>query len=161
MPVIVLQIPTAAFTALPACPWPVAEVRADDLAAGETARLLAAAASVPGEFPALAAAGLAADIRGRQGRTVRAWAAVHPEGSLSAVIGLAEATVAATRRFSIPWLVVDPLDRRRGVGAGMVREALAAAATAGAVHVTVETLTTWDAATAFWTAIVARTQPPR
>jgi ribosomal protein S18 acetylase RimI-like enzyme len=158
MPVTVLRIPATGFTALPACRWTVVAMAACDLASGETARLLGAAASASVGFPPLAAAGLAADVRGRQNRTVRAWAAVRPEGSIVALIGLAEATVTGDRRFSIPWLVVHPSDRRRGTGAAMAREALAAAAIEGAVHVTVETLTTWAAARAFWEAILARTQ---
>jgi GNAT superfamily N-acetyltransferase len=158
MPVTVLRIPAAAFVALPACRWPVVEMAARDLASGDIARLLAAAASGPGGVPPLAASGLAADVRGREDRTVRAWAAVRPEGSAAGVIALADATVAGDRRFSIPWLVVDPLARRRGIGAGLVRHAIATAAAAGAVCVSVETLTTWATARAFWEAIVARTQ---
>jgi len=158
MPVIVLRLPAAAFVGLPVCRWPVVEMTACDLAGVEAERLLAAAAGDPGGMPRLAAAGLAADARGRPGRTVRAWSAVRPDGTCSAVIALAEASVAGGRRFSIPWLVVDPRDRRRGVGAGMVREALAAAAAAGADHVSVETLTAWVAAHSFWTAIAARTR---
>lgn len=158
MPVIVLRIPVTGFTALPACRWTVVAMSAGDFASGETAPLLAAAAAGGARAPTLAAAGLAADVRGRQGRTVRAWAAVRPEGSIAAIIGLAEATLPGDRRFSIPWLVVDPSDRRRGTGAALVRQALGAAAEAGAVHVTVETLAAWDAARAFWEAILARTQ---
>lgn len=158
MPVIVLRIPAAGFTALNACRWRVIEMSACDFASGETARLFTAAATGGGRAPALAAAGLAADVRAGQGRTVRAWAAVRPEGSIAAIIGLAEATLPGDRRFSIPWLVVDPSDRRRGTGTALVRQALGAAAEAGAVHVTVETLAAWDAARGFWEAILARTQ---
>ena len=97
MPVTVLQIPAAAFPALPDSPWPVVEVGVGELAADETARLLAAAARGPDGFQRWAAAGLAADARGRPGRTVRAWAAVRPQGSFSAVVALAEASVAGGR----------------------------------------------------------------
>ncbi len=132
-------------------------VSAADLESDGIASLLAAASLEDDGFPPLAAKGLAADVRGRSGRVVRAWAAVRADGTVQGVISLAVSTVGGHRRFSVPWLVVDPRDRRRGVGEALVRVALAAAEEAGATDVGVETLSSWGPARAFWARIARLT----
>ena len=117
-------------------------VSAADLESDGIASLLAAASLEDDGFPPLAAKGLAADVRGRSGRVVWAWAAVRADGTV---------------QFSVPWLVVDPRDRRRGVGEALVRVALAAAEEAGATDVGVETLASWGPARAFWARIARLT----
>jgi ribosomal protein S18 acetylase RimI-like enzyme len=135
----------------------VVELSAADLEVDVVARLLASVSAYDDGFPPLSAKGLAADARGRSGRVVRVWSAVRTDGAAQGLISLAEAAVSGKRRFSIPWLVVDPRDRRRGVATGLVRVALAAAAEAGATDVSVETLATWRAAAAFWAQLARRT----
>ena len=132
-------------------------VSAADLESDGIASLLAAASLEDDGFPPLAAKGLAADVRGRSGRVVWAWAAVRADGTVQGVISLAVSTVGGHRRFSVPWLVVDPRDRRRGVGEALVRVALAAAEEAGATDVGVETLASWGPARAFWARIARLT----
>ena len=135
----------------------VTVVSAADLESDGIASLLAAASLEDDGFPPLAAKGLAADVRGRSGRVVWAWAAVRADGTVQGVISLAVSTVGGNRRFSVPWLVVDPRDRRRGVGEALVRVALAAAEEAGATDVGVETLASWGPARAFWARIARLT----
>jgi len=59
-------------------------------------------------------------------------------------------------RWSIPFVLVDPLARRTGLAAGLVRGALAAADQEGGAVVFAETLTTWTAASEFWAAVASR-----
>jgi len=154
MTVIVHRLPAAAFPDGRLC---AVELFAADLEANVVARLLESVSAHADGFPPLSAKGLAADVRGRSGRMVRAWSAIRTDGAAQGLISLAEAAVRGKRRFSIPWLVVDPRDRRRGVGTALVRVALAAAAEAGAADVSVETLSTWTAAAAFWAQLARRT----
>ena len=128
-----------------------------DLESDGIASLLAAASLEDDGLPPLSAKGLAADVRGRSGRVVRAWAAIRADGTVQGVISLAVSAVGGHRRFSVPWLVVDPRDRRCGVGEALVRVALAAADEAGATDVGVETLASWGPARAFWARIARLT----
>ena len=158
MPVRIYRIPAGSFVALAGGPLTGAEISAFETVRYAVADLLAAAADVPDGFPPLAAQGLAADLRGRRDRTVRAWAAVRGDGSFAGLISLATAVPPiGDRRYSIPWLVVDPRERRQGVGAGLVRRALYAAAHEGVRDVAVETLARWQSATSFWDAIARTT----
>lgn len=135
----------------------VTVVSVADLESDGLASLLAAASVDTDGPPPLSAKGLAADVRGRSGRVVRAWAAVRTDGTFQGVISLAVSTLGRHQRFSLPWLVVDPRDRRRGVGEALVRVALAAADEAGATDVGVETLASWRPARAFWARIARLT----
>jgi len=157
MTVIVHRVPAASSGGLAEGLGCVVELSAADLEADAVARLLASVSAVADGFPPLSAKGLAGDARGRSGRVVRVWSAVRTDGAAQGLISLAEAAVSGKRRFSIPWLVVDPRDRRRGVGTALVRVALAAASEAGATDVSVETLSTWTAAAAFWAQLARRT----
>ena len=157
MTVIVHRVPATTSGGLAERPVCVVELSAADLEADGVARLLASVSAYADGFPPLSAKGLAADARGRSGRVVRVWSAVRTDGAAQGLISLAEAAVSGKRRCSIPWLVVDPRDRRRGVATGLVRVALAAAAEAGATDVSVETLATWRAAAAFWAQLARRT----
>lgn len=131
----------------------VEAVTADNAVLPGIQRLLAASMRHPDGCPTPSARGLAADLHGRSHRTVRAWAAVRHDDHVIGLIGLAEVIVGAGRRLSIPWLVVDPDERRRGVGTHLVRVALDSATAAGGEAVFVETLSGWPAATAFWARI--------
>jgi len=158
MPVRTYRIPAGSFAALGGGPFANAEISVFDLASQPAADLLAAAADVADGFPALAARGLAADLRGRRDRAVRAWAAVRGDGSFAGLISLAAVmTPTRNRRYSIPWIVVDRRARRQGVGIGLVRHALEAATREGAMSVTVETLARWRSATSFWDAVARAT----
>ena len=157
MTVIVHRVPATTSGGLADGPVCVVELSAADLEANGVTRLLASVSAYADGFPPLSAKGLAADARGRSGRVVRVWSAVRTDGAVQGLISLAEAAVSGKQRFSIPWLVVDPRERRRGVGTGLVRVALAAAAEAGAADVSVETLSTWTAAAAFWAHLARRT----
>jgi len=157
MTVIVHRVPATASGGLAERRVCMVELSAADLEADGVVRLLASVSAYADGFPPLSAKGLAADARGRSGRLVRVWSAVRTDGAVQGLISLAEAAVSGKQRFSIPWLVVDPRDRRGGVGTALVRVALAAAAEAGAAEVSVETLSTWTAAAAFWAQVARRT----
>jgi len=148
------QLPTPSPGSLSLLDHGVERFTADDLKLPASRRLLAAAAAENGR-PTPSAAALMADLRGYPRRSVRAWAAIPAQGRLHGLIGLLQPTGASGERFSIPWLVVDPAERRRGVATRLVHEVLAAAGRAGAEVVCVETLATWPAATAFWTRMAA------
>ena len=55
--------------------------------------------------------------------------------------------------WSIPWLLVHPAARRRGVGRMLVNTAVNHARSQGAIAVTAETLAAWGNAAAFWPAV--------
>ena len=157
MTVIVHRVPATTSGGLAERPICVVELLAAHVQADGVARLLASVSAYADDFPRFSVKGLAADARGRSGRLVRVWSAVCTDGAVQGLISLAEAAVSGKQRFSIPWLVVDPRHRRRGVGRALVRVALAAAAQAGAADVSVETLSTWTAAAAFWAQLARRT----
>lgn len=113
------------------------------------------------------AKGLIGDLVSRGPRTVAAWLAwgsaddpcseaAMPLGG----IGLATARIANAARCSIPWLLVHPAHRRRGVATALVSRALGAAAEQAVEAVSVETLATWPAA-GFWRTVAARFPPGR
>lgn len=56
-------------------------------------------------------------------------------------------------RASIAWLLVHPAVRRRGVGTALVRRARAEVGSLGGDVISAETLSSWPAATAFWTRV--------
>ena len=157
MTVLVHRIPAAAYDVLEACPGRVSPLEPSDLASGAVARLLSLMPSDGHGFAPFALQGSSVDCRDGSGRTTHAWAALRSDDAFVAVIGLRQVVVEGDARFSIPWLLVDPAERRRGVATGLVRTALAAAAEAGGTHVAVETLARWSASSAFWAQIVERT----
>jgi ribosomal protein S18 acetylase RimI-like enzyme len=124
-------------------------------------------------------AGLCAELRGREGRRVHGWlawpAVPEPSAARSAALSAPDsearspagsvpsgdrcplgmiAVVDVGRqplvRASIAWLLVHPAARRRGVATALVRRALAEVGRLGGDVVSVETLPSWAAATAFW-----------
>jgi len=116
-----------------------------------------------GGFPMAAAerlavrgAGLVAEMDGRAGRLVAGWLGWPPDdpdrrGPVGGLVTLVEARRAAgDSRWSIGWLLVRPQTRRQGLGSELVATALAAAATAGAAAVWVETDRRWSDSLAFW-----------
>lgn len=101
-------------------------------------------------------AGLAASCRSNQGSGVTGWTVTGGHGGPLGAIALAGRPVNATTRWSIPFLLVAPATRRKGIGLTLVRAALAAADSRGAPWVFAETLSTWEAASGFWRAVVRR-----
>lgn len=112
-----------------------------------------------------AAEGLLAEIAERPGRRGRGWVAWqiggnHDAGAANAVglIILMETLVktpAETRqpsgpRFSVAWLLVDPVMRRRGLATALVGEAVRHVRSLGGTEIEAETLAGWSAAAAFW-----------
>lgn len=157
MTVIVHRIPATAYGVLPECPYGVVRLSPAELASDAVAMLLNRLSADADGFTPVALHGQSVGSRDGAGRTTHAWAALRMDDTIVAVIGLHEADVEGGRRYSIPWLLVDPRERRRRVATGLVRTALAAAVEAGATEVVVETLARWTAASAFWTRIVERT----
>jgi GNAT superfamily N-acetyltransferase len=111
------------------------------------------------ERPAVRGAGLVAEMDGRAGRRVAGWLGWPPDdadsrGPVAGLVTLVEAQSAGgDARWSIGWLLVRPHMRRQGLGRELVATALAAAATAGASAVWVETDGRWSDSLAFWRAI--------
>lgn len=106
-----------------------------------------------GQGPAPTAAGLRAEIGSRPGRRVTAWIATRPGGDGAAgLVTLVESRPGAggPPRYSIGWLLVDPAERRLGLGSALVAAAVAEAVARGADRVTAETRSDWAGATAFW-----------
>lgn len=108
---------------------------------------------------AVRSAGLVAEMDGRAGRLVAGWLGWPPDdadsrGPVGGLVTLVEARSAGgDARWSIGWLLVRPQTRRQGLGRELVATALAAAATAGASAVWVETESRWSGSLAFWRAI--------
>lgn len=104
--------------------------------------------------PDLSSAGLRAEIASRPGRRVTAWIATLPGkgGAAAGLVTLVESLPAAggSPRYSIGWLLVDPAERRLGLGSALVAAAVAEAVARGADRVTAETRSDWTGATAFW-----------
>lgn len=98
----------------------------------------------------LRAEGLLAELASRDGRAVRGWVCRADDRSLAGLVSLVESGVAERRRFSIPWLIVAPLSRRRRLGSWLVIHALQAACAAGAAELHAETKADWHDAVAFW-----------
>lgn len=86
-------------------------------------------------------------IRGSRVKSTRLECAVDCEAI--GVVALAQTPTG----WSIPWLLVHPDARRRGVGRMLVNTAVTHARSQGAVLVTAETLAAWGNATAFWPAV--------
>lgn len=107
----------------------------------------------------LTVAGLCDECTPRPGRNVLASLARIDHVDPAGMVTLTVAGMAATRRFSIGWLVVVPAARRRGVATALVCHALAQARTAGAAVVHVETLGSWADADAFWRTLDCRSRP--
>lgn len=109
--------------------------------------------------PALRGAGLVAEMEGRAGRLVTGWLGwpaddADRRGTVGGLVTLVQSrTAGGDARWSIGWLLVRPQSRRQGLGRDLVTTALAAAATAGASAVWVETDSRWSASLAFWRAV--------
>jgi len=128
-------------------PWS----EADSAAVGHVA------AAVANRWPRPAgpsAAGWAAELRSRPGRTVQAWMAWEASAAGRELprgfVTLVTTAAAAGTRHAIGWLVVDPAARRRGIGTALLAEALGQARGHGAEAVWVETAAAWAEAAGFW-----------
>ncbi len=128
--------------------WNPVEVAPADQAVAVTT-VVAACRGTGGFGDSLSAAGLARHLTATDGRRSRVWAC-HADGVAVGVAGLLTVRARAHDRWSIPFLVVAPDVRGRGVGRALVRAALAHAAAEGAETVAIETLAAWPSATAFW-----------
>lgn len=105
---------------------------------------------------AVRGAGLVAEMDGRAERLVAGWLGWPPDDAdgrrpVGGLVTLVQARSAGgDSRWSIGWLLVRPQIRRQGLGRELVATALAAAATAGASAVWVETDSRWSGSLAFW-----------
>ncbi|MGI9176983.1 MAG: GNAT family N-acetyltransferase [Pirellulales bacterium] len=104
----------------------------------------------------LRAEGLLAELASRAGRLARGWVWRMDAGGVAGLVCLIQSGEAERRRFSIPWLVVAPSLRRRGVGWQLVLHAIRAARSAGAIEVHAETRQDWPDAVAFWERVADR-----
>ena len=89
-------------------------------------------------------------------RSVRVWLAEESGGHAVAAAGLAQVVASRGDRWSIPFVLVSPSSRRRGLATALLRELLREAASTGAGFVRAETLTTWSDAAAFWSRLALR-----
>lgn len=128
----------------------------------------------------LSPSGLRAELTSREGRRVHGWLAwpvvrepsVTPQAPdpASGMPPAADAVSSGDRcplgmvtvvdvgrpplvRASIAWLLVHPAARRHGVATALVRRARAEVGRLGGEFVSAETLSSWPAATAFWTRV--------
>lgn len=95
----------------------------------------------------LKALGGAAPVAHRRASTLLVEGA---DGDVVGAAGLSAVATAGGCRWSIPFLLVVPAARRRGVATALVRELLRASVAAGANEVSAETLASWIDAAAFW-----------
>ena len=118
----------------------------------EIAALVGRCAAVDGPRAAgPSVASLEAELTSRPGRQIRAWLA--RAGDQRAPVGVVTLVAAGAEddaRFSIGWLFVDPVFRRRGIGRALVARAMREAGSLGARGVHAETRDRWKAAVAFW-----------
>jgi GNAT superfamily N-acetyltransferase len=98
------------------------------------------------------APGLLAELESRSGREIVAWIAWRPAMPGRRPVGLVMLARTAAG-FSIPWLLVDPDARRRGVARALVVVAEDHARRRGASSITAETLASWPESIAFWPAV--------
>jgi GNAT superfamily N-acetyltransferase len=152
MSVICHHLPTARWRVLPEPCVPVTDAPWDALGAA-LASLAERCRGHGGFGDAISPAGW---LAGRDTALQWAWLATTTAGVPVAAISLARRATQSGSRWSIPFVLVDPLSRRTGLAAGLVRRALAAAEQQGAAVVFAETLTTWGAASEFWAAVARR-----
>lgn len=104
------------------------------------------------------AGGFLGEFASRAGREVAVWLADERQPGPTddrdppRTVGLV--AVARTRGgWSIPWLIVHPAARRRGMGRRLVARAVAHARSLGAATITADSLASWPEAVAFWQAV--------
>lgn len=162
MPVTVLQLVCRDYVVQPGGQAPPRPHIRPYVHAADEAHVLGLARAFPmtaATGPAVRGAGLVAEMEGRAGRLVTAWLGWPPDdadsrGPAGGLVTLVQARSAGgDLRWSIGWLLVRPQARRRGLGRELVATALAAAATAGASAVWVETEGRWSGSLAFWRAV--------
>lgn len=150
MAVAVYRFSVAFRERLASCPLPIAVMDPQLVEGAEGLLRECAGGGGFGEW--LSPAGLDAWLRAD---TVTSLAALRRDGRLGGLVGLSRVVVGGADRWSIPFLLVGPGDRGRGVGSGLVRRVLDEAADGGGMVVHAETSTMWPAA-AFWDRVHAR-----
>lgn len=110
-------------------------------------------AAAAGVGPVPRAEGLAAEWGSRPGREVVVWVAV-PADDPATCLGLATLVI-TVGGFSVGWLLVDPVARRRGVGRALVAAAAGEVSRRGGTAFAAHTSTAWPAAAGFWRSVAA------
>jgi GNAT superfamily N-acetyltransferase len=149
---------TLASRPLPICrtgfPWFVFSPREGSASPRAAAFVRACATETTAPGPRISLAGLAGVWSDRAGRTTRGFVAIDAgDGADAAWAGLvvvAESETVGCRRFSLAWLLVHPAVRRRGVATALVCHALEFIHARGGTEASVESLTAWPPAVAFW-----------
>jgi len=100
--------------------------------------------------------GLVSAVSASASRMVWVQVAETITGEALGVASLAGTASGHGRRWTIPFLLVSPAARRRGVATGLVRTSLQVAASRGAETATVETLSAWVDAQSFWRKVSGR-----
>lgn len=112
-----------------------------------------------GAGPRLSPVGLRAELASRDGRACVGFlargAAAGPDGDAVGLAVVIEASGSRGRRFSLAWLLVHPAFRRQGVASALVSHSLAHVRSRGGKACSVETLSTWPEAVAFWRSVSA------
>jgi ribosomal protein S18 acetylase RimI-like enzyme len=94
-----------------------------------------------------------AELSGRPGREVEAWAALSSSTSSAHVLGLATLVTSTGKsglRRSIAWLLVHPTARRQGIGRVLVETICHEVSNRDQPEIWVECHTKWQSAMAFW-----------
>lgn len=116
--------------------------------------LLLACNADSGAGPRLSPAGLLAELASRDGRSSVGFlarsAAAGPDADPVGLALVIEASGTRGRRFSLAWLLVHPAARRQGVAKALLSHSLAHVRSRGGKECSVETLSSWPDAVAFW-----------
>ncbi|MFM8282142.1 MAG: GNAT family N-acetyltransferase [Planctomycetaceae bacterium] len=110
-------------------------------------------AAADGVGPVPRAEGLASEWASRPGREVVVWVAV-PADDPATCLGLVTLVVTGWG-FSVGWLLVDPVARRRGVGRALVAAVAGEVSRRGGTAFAAHTSTAWPAAACFWRSVTA------
>lgn len=150
MPVVIVRLPVRGHCQLPA--WTRITTAPAGTFSDLAEQMLVGGPEAAGLDTTLSPRGLAAALAEAAVVVV----ATDPAGRPCGIGGLRQTEVRGHRRWSIPFIVVRPDDRGRGVGMGLVRHLLEEADRLGAATVFAETSTSWPAAAAFWDRVSQR-----